>query len=241
METINIDNLTMQYGKNKALDSVSMKIEPGIFGLVGPNGAGKTTLIRILATILVPKSGTIQAGELSWSRSEEIRKRLGYLSQSFGMYPYISVKEALNHVAAIKGLPKNQISSEIDRVLEITNLKDQRDKKVKNLSGGMVRRLGIAQAFLGNPDLIILDEPTAGLDPEERVRFREMIESLDKSSTVLISTHIISDVEACCENVAFMNSGKIIKIGNMSDILPKDSEKNLESYYMELIKDVKGR
>lgn len=241
METIVIEKLTMQYGKNKALDSVSMKIEPGIFGLVGPNGAGKTTLIRILATVMTPKSGSIKSGELSWSKSNEVRRHLGYLSQNFGMYPYISVNEALNHAAVIKGLQKNQISAEIDRVLDITNLKEQRDKKVKNLSGGMVRRLGIAQAFLGSPELIILDEPTAGLDPEERVRFREMIEKLDKGSTVLISTHIISDVEACCEHVAFLNSGKLIKSGNISDILPQGSDKTLEDYYMELVKDVKGK
>ncbi len=240
MESIVVDNVTMQYGITKALDNVSMQINPGKFGLVGPNGAGKTTLIRVLATIIKPKCGTISTSKISWENPNEVRDKLGYLPQNFGMYPYISVDEALNHSAVLKGLRKPVIPDEIDRVLEMTNLSEQRDKKVKNLSGGMVRRLGIAQALLGNPELIILDEPTAGLDPEERVRFREMIGKIDKNATVFISTHIISDVETCCDQIAFLHEGRIIQSGNISEILPRDSD-TLEDYYMELIKDAKGQ
>ena len=240
MESIVVDNVTMQYGTTKALDNVSMQINPGKFGLVGPNGAGKTTLIRVLATIIKPKCGTISTSKISWENPNEVRDKLGYLPQNFGMYPYISVDEALNHSAVLKGLRKPVIPDEIDRVLEMTNLSEQRDKKVKNLSGGMVRRLGIAQALLGNPELIILDEPTAGLDPEERVRFREMIGKFDKNATVFISTHIISDVETCCDQIAFLHEGRIIQSGNISEILPRDSD-TLEDYYMELIKDAKGQ
>lgn len=241
MNPIVLENVTMQYGKKKALDMLSMTIHPGKTGLVGPNGAGKTTLIRILSTVMKPRKGTVTAGEITWEKPDAVRCLLGYLPQNFGMYPYISVNEALNHSAILKRLHKSVIPSEIEKVLTMTNLIEQRNKKVKDLSGGMVRRLGIAQAFLGNPELIILDEPTAGLDPEERVRFREMIKSVDKKVMILISTHIISDVETCCDQIAFLHEGRLIRGGEMSEILPEDADKTLEEYYMELIANAKKK
>lgn len=211
-------NITKRMDGNLILNDLNLEIERGMFGLLGPNGAGKTTLMRILSTIMQPTSGEISLGELNWTNKHVVRSKIGYLPQKFSMYKNIKVYEALGHLAILKGLPKTDIKPEVKRILTRVNLDQQSDKKIGKLSGGMIRRLGIAQALLGNPELIIVDEPTAGLDPEERIRFRGLLKSLSHSSTVLISTHIVEDIETTCDRMGILINGTIAASGTASEI-----------------------
>lgn len=217
--TLNINNIVKYFGKNKALDGINISLEPGIYGLLGPNGAGKTTLMRILTTIINEDSGTITYGDLNWNNKNDVRKIIGYLPQRFSLYKNLTVVQALEHIAILKGI-ENNINSQVIDVIEKVNLIEQKDKKIGHLSGGMIRRVGIAQAILGNPNIIVVDEPTAGLDPEERMRFRNLIKGLNrnKNNIVIISTHIVDDVEMMCEKVAIMDKGKIILEGKIAEI-----------------------
>lgn len=217
-DILSISHLTKRYKKLTALDDLSIELKPGVCGLLGPNGAGKTTLIRILATLMQPDIGEITMGDISWKKPDDVRYILGYLPQIFGMYQYMSLYKSLEHIAVLKGLNSNQVKLEIERVMELTNLTEHSQKAVKNLSGGMVRRLGIAQALLGDPKILLFDEPTAGLDPSERIRFRNIISSIAKEKIVLISTHIVSDVETSCEQVAIINKGKLLAYDSVSAI-----------------------
>ena len=227
-DILSISHLTKRYKKLTALDDLTIELKPGVCGLLGPNGAGKTTLIRILATLMRPDNGEITMGGISWKKPDDVRYVLGYLPQSFGMYRYMSLYKSLEHIAILKGLEGDVLKSEIERVLKLTNLTEQSEKKVKELSGGMVRRLGIAQALLGNPKILLFDEPTAGLDPSERIRFRNIISSVSRDKTVMISTHIVSDVETSCDRVAVINKGKLLAYDSVSAIAQKAEGKIAE-------------
>lgn len=226
MELI-IDRVSKQYKNHIAVDRVSAKLHQGVYGLLGANGAGKTTLMRMLTGILTPTSGTITFDGMDVS-TEDYRGILGYLPQDFGYYPEFTAMDFLLYLAALKGIPKVQAKRRAKELLELVSLEDVSRKKIKTFSGGMKQRLGIAQALLNDPKLLILDEPTAGLDPKERVRFRNLIEQLGKDSIVLLSTHIVSDIEHIADEILLMKDGQLIFQG------PWTEEKgNLEDFYLE--------
>ncbi|MAV81345.1 MAG: multidrug ABC transporter ATP-binding protein [Flavobacteriales bacterium] len=211
---LQIENLTKTYSnKIKALDNVNLKIGKGMFGLLGPNGAGKSTLMRTIATLQSPDSGTITFNEIDVLTDQlSLRKVLGYLPQSFGVYPKMSAEELLNYFALLKGISiKKERDELVDKLLEITNLTDVKRKNVDGYSGGMKQRFGIAQLLLNSPKLIIVDEPTAGLDPAERQRFLNVLREVGTNSTVIFSTHIVDDVKELCNDMAILNGGKILK------------------------------
>ncbi len=218
MNDLLLENVTKTYKGFLALNQITLTIQPGVFGILGPNGAGKTTLMRILATIIAPDSGNISMGPLHWKQPQEVKKVLGYVPQKFGFYPYLTVGEILKHFAILKGLEKEERKAAVLQVLEETHLLQEENKRVKALSGGMLRRLGIAQALLGSPQLLIVDEPTAGLDPEERIRFRNLMANLGKDRIILLSTHIVSDIAGICQHAAILNQGKLLLCGSVSDI-----------------------
>lgn len=217
---IRICNLSKSYKNIKALNDINLLIEPGVHGLLGPNGAGKTTLMRILATILPADQGRIVWGtELDWSDTMRIKGKIGYLPQQFGMYKYLKVREALENVALLKDIPSAQAKKQIRIALERTNLTQYADRRVGQLSGGMLRRLGIAQAILGEPDLLILDEPSVGLDPAERINLRKLIREYDNGERIiLLSSHIVGDIESLCESATIVNKGSVINSGTLFGI-----------------------
>lgn len=206
-----IENLSKQYGQVTALREISLYSGPGLIGLVGPNGAGKTTLMRIIATLLPQTGGTVTWNNLNTRTSgEEVRKVLGYLPQDFGLYPEFSGRKFLRYLAAMKGLPKELAHHRVDEVLEMVNLEAVADRKQSTYSGGMRQRIGIAQALLNDPELLIVDEPTVGLDPAERVRFRTLLASLTGDRLIILSTHIISDVEAVANRLVILQVGRLL-------------------------------
>lgn len=217
MELLQINNLVKTFGSKQALKGVSLTASQGMFGLLGPNGAGKTTLMRILTTLLLPSEGEIRMGDINWRDVQKVRGIIGYLPQKFYLYKHIRVHEALTHIGTLKGI-ESSVKAEVDQVLETVNLTEQRDMKIGQLSGGMIRRIGIAQAMLGSPKIIVVDEPTAGLDPEERIRFRKYLRQLGKNSIVIISTHIVEDIEATCEQVAILSQGQVKAFGGTDQI-----------------------
>lgn len=224
MVRLKIENLNKCYQNGvKALDNVSLSISNGMFGLLGPNGAGKSSLMRTLATIQLPDSGMITFDEIDIVKNpQEMRKQLGYLPQDFGVYPKISAVELLNHIAILKGLQdKSQRKEQVQSLLQQTNLYDVRKRSVSTFSGGMRQRFGIAQALLGNPQLIIVDEPTAGLDPLERNRFHDLLNEIGEQRVVMLSTHIVEDVNDLCPEMAVLAGGKLILQGKPADLTSK--------------------
>lgn len=219
MERLQIQNLNKSYGNGvKALDNVSLSIANGMFGLLGPNGAGKSSLMRTLATLQLPDSGQVFFdGRDIYKDSQFMRNQLGYLPQDFGVYPKISAVDLLNHMAVLKGLMnKSERKEQVLSLLQQTNLYDVRKRSVSTYSGGMRQRFGIAQALLGNPQLIIVDEPTAGLDPQERNRFHDLLNEIGEQKVVLLSTHIVEDVHDLCPEMAVMAGGRVILQGKPS-------------------------
>ena len=209
-----INNLNKTYGnKVKALDNINLKIGKGMFGLLGPNGAGKSTLMRTIATLQSPDSGEINFNEIDVLKDQlSLRKILGYLPQSFGVYPKMSAEELLNYFALLKGISvKKEREELVNELLDITNLQDVKKKNVDGYSGGMKQRFGIAQLLLNDPKLIIVDEPTAGLDPAERQRFLNVLREVGTNCTVIFSTHIVDDVKELCNDMAILNGGRILK------------------------------
>ena len=209
-----IKNLSKTYtNKVKALDDLSLEIGKGMFGLLGPNGAGKSTLMRTIATLQSPDTGSIEFNDIDVIEDKiSLRKTLGYLPQSFGVYPNMSAEKLLNYFAKLKGISnKDERKKLIDELLDITNLTDVKKKYVSGYSGGMKQRFGIAQLLLNNPKLIIVDEPTAGLDPAERQRFLNVLREVGTNSTVIFSTHIVDDVKELCNDMAILNGGRILK------------------------------
>lgn len=217
--SIEIRNLNKFYGKKQALSNVNLTIEQGMFGLLGRNGAGKTTLMKILSTLLLKKGGSITVCGVPIENAKEIRRIVGYLPQEFSMYPTMSVYEAMDYLGILSGIKTKERKERIDLLLKKVNLTEHKSKKVKALSGGMKRRLGIAQALLNDPKVLIVDEPTAGLDPEERIRFRNLLCDVAEDRIVILSTHIVGDIEATCENLAILNDGSILYCGTVSDLL----------------------
>ena len=226
-----IDRLTKQFQNKIAVDRISLRLHSGVFGLLGTNGAGKTTLMRMLCGILQPTGGTIAFDGLD-VREEGYRAVLGYLPQDFGYYPEFTAMDFLIYMAALKGLPKPSAKRRANELLELVGLQDMSRKKIKTFSGGMKQRLGIAQALLNDPKLLILDEPTAGLDPKERVRFRNLIGQLGKDSIVLLSTHIVSDIEHIADEVLMMKDGNLIYHGAWDEQMG-----DLESFYLAQFED----
>ena len=216
-----INRLSKTYPNGvQALKDVTLTIPTGMFGLLGPNGAGKSTLMRTLATLQDADSGSARMGDIDILRDKDaVRRQLGYLPQEFGVYPKVSARDMLNHLAALKGLSdKKQRALVVDALLKQTNLFDVKDKALGGFSGGMRQRFGIAQALLGNPKLIIVDEPTAGLDPEERVRFHNLLAEIGEQVIVVLSTHIVSDVSDLCPNMAIINKGEVLLTGKPDEL-----------------------
>lgn len=222
MAKLSIQNLSKTYPNGvKALDNVSLEISNGMFGLLGPNGAGKSSLMRTLATLQEADSGSAFLNDLDiLNKPSELRKVLGYLPQEFGVYPRITAGQLLDHVAILKGVSNKKERKElVDYLLQKVNLYDKRNKSVKGFSGGMKQRVGIAQALIGNPQLIIVDEPTAGLDPGERNRFHNLLADVGENVVVILSTHIVDDVRELCSNMAIMNHGRIVYAGTPDTVL----------------------
>lgn len=223
---LRIEGLSKSYPNGvRALDNVSLTIPPGMYGLLGPNGAGKSTLMRTIATLQEPDTGQIHLGDIDVLRQkQELRKTLGYLPQEFGVYPRTSAQDMLSHLALLKGIvDAKQRKAAVEALLQRTNLWDHRKKALTGFSGGMRQRFGIAQALLGNPQLLIVDEPTAGLDPGERNRFYGLLSDIGENVIVILSTHIVEDVMELCTNMAIIHQGKVLFAG-----APPDAVKGLE-------------
>lgn len=229
---LSIDRLTKQYQNKIAVDRISLRLNTGIYGLLGANGAGKTTLMRMVCGILKPTSGTITFDGIDVSE-ERYRSMLGYLPQDFGYYPEFTGEDFLLYMAALKGMRKPQARRKTVELLKLVSLHDVAKKKIKTYSGGMKQRLGIAQALLNQPKLLVLDEPTVGLDPKERVRFRDLIKDLGKDSIVLLSTHIVSDIEHIADDILMMKSGQLIYQGKWTD-----KSGNLEEFYLKQFEEI---
>lgn len=222
MSKLLINNLCKTYPNGvKALDNVTLEIGTGMYGLLGPNGAGKSTLMRTLATLQEADSGTATLDDIDVLKQPlEVRKVLGYLPQEFGVYPKITASQLLDHLCVLKGISAGKQRKElVDYLLQKVNLYEQRNKSVKGFSGGMKQRVGIAQALIGNPKLIIVDEPTAGLDPSERNRFHNLLAEVGEEVVVILSTHIVDDVKELCTKMAIMNNGQIVFQGAPQEAL----------------------
>lgn len=217
---IKIEHLSKKYGKKMVLDDINLEIKNGMYGLLGKNGAGKTTLMKILATLINATNGTIEIEEVPIKNKKKVRRLVGYMPQEFSFYPDFTCYEMLDYLLLLEGVSEAEERKEIIlETLEQVNLLEEKRVKIKNLSGGMKRRLGIAQAIMTNPKVLIVDEPTVGLDPEERVRFRNLLSNLAKERIVLLSTHIVADIENTCENIGILQKGKLIYNGSMKNLI----------------------
>jgi ABC-type multidrug transport system ATPase subunit len=226
---IRTTGLSQRFGRTEALKAVDLTVGPGVFGLLGPNGAGKTTLLRTLATIISPSSGSVRLlgyDPADHRQRREIRRRLGYLPQALGYYPNFTVFEFVEYFALLKEMPANAVRPAVVRAIERVQLTDRARSKLKTLSGGMLRRVGIAQAIVNEPDLLLLDEPTAGLDPEQRVLFRALLREIGQKGVVVVSTHLIEDVAAACGEVGLMQNGRIVFRGTPGELISLGNEQS---------------
>ena len=244
---LEIEGLSKSFGKKEILHNISCQLENGIYGLLGPNGAGKTTFLRCVLG-LYPSKGTISLNEKDISKKRET-VHIGYLPQSIGVFPGLTVEEHLRYFACLKKVDKDRVDVCIDKALEMVHLEEYKKTKGRKLSGGMIRRLGIAQALLDKPELIIFDEPTTGLDPEERIRFKNIVRQLGKQMIVIMSTHIVEDVEAVCNQIIVMKAGEFSMQGTQEEIcryaegkvyeIPREELTNAD--YVEREKEVDGK
>ena len=222
MHELKLMDIEKRYKDKEAVRKFNYTFVNGVYGLLGENGAGKTTLMRLICGILKPTTGNIYCDNIEIaSMGAEYRKLLGYLPQDFGYYDEFTAERFLRYMAALKALPKEYADSRIEELLDLVELKNKKKKKLKTFSGGMIRRIGIAQALLNDPEILILDEPTAGLDPKERVRFRKVISSLGKNRIVLLSTHIVSDIDYIADKILIMKYGELIQEGTEKKIIEK--------------------
>ncbi|KAB2285744.1 ABC transporter ATP-binding protein [Staphylococcus epidermidis] len=225
MNKIVIKGLSKSYdGKKDALNSLDLVIPNGMFGILGRNGSGKSTLMNIIATILQPSKGTVTINGIEIKNSQKIRQMIGYLPQDFDFYPNMKVSEVLYYLGFLSKINQKDFDKYVDLILRKVNLIDYKNKKVKSLSGGMKKRLGIAQAILHGPKVIIVDEPTAGLDPEERVRLRNLLSDLAENKIVIISTHIVSDIESTCNRIAILDKGSLVYKGDIPSLIQQSDD-----------------
>ncbi|GEQ18844.1 ABC transporter ATP-binding protein [Clostridium butyricum] len=220
MNKLEIKNLTKIYGKKRANDGITVTLENGVYGLLGPNGAGKTTLMKQITTLIKPDKGEIlYNGKDIFNMDDKYRNIIGYLPQEFGVYKNFTAKQFLQYVGALKGMSGKNLNSKVNELLELVGLYDVRNKSIGKFSGGMKRRVGIAQVLLNDPRIIVLDEPTAGLDPQERTRFRNLIAKISRDKIIILSTHIISDIESVAKETIMVKEGKLIMKGTHREIL----------------------
>ena len=225
MNKIVIKGLSKSYdGKKDALKSLDLVIPNGMFGILGRNGSGKSTLMNIIATILQPSKGTVTINGIEIKNSQKIRQMIGYLPQDFDFYPNMKVSEVLYYLGFLSKINQTDFDKYVDLILRKVNLIDYKNKKVKSLSGGMKKRLGMAQAILHDPKVIIVDEPTAGLDPEERVRIRNLLSDLAENKIVIISTHIVSDIESTCNRIAILDKGSLVYKGDIPSLIQQSDD-----------------
>ena len=242
---LGLEKICKRYGETHALEDVTLSLRSGIYGLLGPNGAGKTTLMRTMTDLLKPSEGRVLLdGQEIGAMGRDFRRRLGYLPQDFGFYPNFTAEQFLLYLAGLKGLPRAEAKRRTAELLDTVGLYEKRGMKMKGLSGGQRQRVGIAQALLGDPDILVLDEPTAGLDPEERIRFRGIISGLSCQKLVLLSTHIVSDLEAAANEIILLKKGRVLGVRKPHDLLaelegkvwtvsvPVEEEKELASRYL---------
>ena len=226
---LSIENICKKYENKTAVDAFTTKFNAGVYGLLGANGAGKTTLLKLVTGILKPSAGKIKYNETEINKlGEDYRDILGYLPQNFGYYPDFKAFDFLMYIASLKGIPHFKAKQKSLELMDLVGLIDEKDKKIKTFSGGMRQRLGIAQAMLNDPKILILDEPTAGLDPKERVRFRNLISSLSNDRIIILSTHIVSDVEFIADEIIVMKTGKLLHKGSVKEIT-----RSIEGYVWE--------
>ena len=217
---LQVEHLYKSYRKKEALKDVNFKLEQGVYGLLGENGAGKSTLMRILTTVDFPTSGSVLfSGKNISGMDEDYRNLLGYMPQDYSVYPGFTATDFLTYMGTLKGIPDDKLKSKIPETLELVNLSDAANKKVRTFSGGMKRRIGIAQAVLNDPEILILDEPTAGLDPQERIRFSNILSNMAKEKIILFSTHIVSDIEAIANQLIIIRKGEITETGNIDKLV----------------------
>ncbi|NFH69628.1 ABC transporter ATP-binding protein [Clostridium botulinum] len=220
MNKLEIKDLTKIYGRKRANDGITVTLENGVYGLLGPNGAGKTTLMKQITTLIKPDKGEIlYNGEDIFNMDDKYRDLIGYLPQEFGVYKNFTAKHFLQYVGALKGMNGKILNSKVDELLELVGLYDVRNKAIGKFSGGMKRRVGIAQVLLNDPKIIVLDEPTAGLDPQERTRFRNLIAKISRDKVIILSTHIISDIESVAKETIMIKKGKLLMKGTHREIL----------------------
>jgi ABC-2 type transport system ATP-binding protein len=221
---VDMTGLVRRFGRTAAVAGVDLRLGRGVFGLLGPNGAGKTSLLRMMATVIAPTAGTLRLlgrDPAVPGPRREIRRRLGYLPQALGYYPNFTVVEFVEYFALLKEMPTGEVPRAVATAVERVGLGDKAKTKLRNLSGGMLRRAGIAQAIVNNPDLLLLDEPTAGLDPEQRVEFRTLLREIGRDSTVVVSTHLVEDVGAACAEVALMHAGAVVFHGTPNQLIER--------------------
>lgn len=235
---VDIQNLSKRYGAKEALKNINLHMNQGMFGLLGPNGAGKTTLMKVLTTLTAKTEGDVKVCGVPVENAARVRSLIGYLPQDFSMYGSMTAQEALDYLAVLSGLNRAQRKKLVPEMLEKVNLSGQKRTRVRAMSGGMRRRLGIAQAIIHDPKVIVVDEPTAGLDPEERVRFRNLLCEIARERLVILSTHIVGDIEATCEEIAVLNEGRILYQGKVVSLLDQVAGKvfSAEVSAMELPK-----
>lgn len=245
---IDVHELKKSYGKQLALTGVSFSLEPGVTGLLGPNGAGKTTLLRCMMGIITPSAGEVQMR----GGSKLLHREVGYLPQRFGLFKELTVHEAMTYFAVLKELPSHEVETAVEAALLEVNLNDHRSTRVGALSGGMIRRVGVAATLLGSPSVLIFDEPTAGLDPEERLRFKRLIAGLSPTKSILISTHIVEDIVALASRVVVLDQGEVRASGTLPDIAdlakghcffaPRDAvNEYTEDYHIDGYVEIEGR